>query len=47
MPYHAMAKDNSLAWTTLEQVAAAVSAFLNPVLAKSRGVWNPIEWKWN
>jgi hypothetical protein len=45
-PYQAMARDNELAWSTLEQLTAAVAAFLNPVLAGGPGVWQPERWAW-
>ncbi|MBM4363859.1 MAG: hypothetical protein FJ104_14355 [Deltaproteobacteria bacterium] len=32
-PYEAMARDERLSWTTLDDVAAAVRAFLDPGLA--------------
>jgi Nucleotidyl transferase AbiEii toxin, Type IV TA system len=45
-PYREMARENELAWTTLEQLSTAVSEFLNPVLARRIGTWHPIEWSW-
>ncbi len=45
-PYQTMARENELAWSTLEQLTAAVAAFLNPVLAGGSGVWQPERWVW-
>ncbi len=44
--YEEMARENELAWPTLEQLTAVVATFLNPVLAGSSGTWHPDEWKW-
>jgi hypothetical protein len=46
-PYVEMARENELAWMTLEQLTAAVVAFLNPVLAGNGGVWRPAAWAWD
>jgi hypothetical protein len=46
MSYVEMARENALAWTTLEQVATAARIFLNPVLAGTEGVWFPDAWAW-
>jgi hypothetical protein len=46
IPYSEMARENELAWTTLEQLSTAVTAFLNPVLAGRTGTWHPTEWSW-
>ena len=41
-PYAAMARENQLAWTTLDDVTNAAKAFLDPVLASELDtVWNP------
>lgn len=45
-PYGELAGENELAWTTLEELTAAVAAFLNPVLAGKNGSWRPMEWQW-
>lgn len=45
-PYVQMARDNELQWTTLEQLTAAVSAFLDPVLTGRSRIWAPIQWSW-
>jgi hypothetical protein len=45
--YQAMARENELAWPTLEQLTTVVSTFLNPVLAGSGGVWHPAGWNWD
>jgi hypothetical protein len=46
-PYRELARENDLAWTTLEELTVAVGAFLNPVLAGKNGIWRPVEWKWS
>jgi Nucleotidyl transferase AbiEii toxin, Type IV TA system len=45
-PYGELARENELAWTTLEELTAAVAAFINPVLAGRKGTWRPMEWQW-
>jgi hypothetical protein len=45
-PYAELARENELAWKTLEELIVAVGAFLNPVLAGDYGVWQPAEWVW-
>lgn len=45
-PYGELARENELAWTTLEELIVAVGAFLNPVLAGKNGSWRPPEWQW-
>ena len=46
-PYRELVRENELAWTTLEELTAAVGAFLNPVLAGKNGTWRPMEWQWS
>jgi hypothetical protein len=46
-PYQAMARENELAWPTLEQLTAVVARFLNPMLAGGDGVWHPATWSWD
>jgi hypothetical protein len=46
IPYLEMARENELAWTTLEQLTTAATKFLNPVLAGNSGCWHPTEWAW-
>jgi Nucleotidyl transferase AbiEii toxin, Type IV TA system len=46
-PYRELARENELAWTTLEELTVAVGAFLNPVLAGKNGTWRPSEWQWS
>jgi hypothetical protein len=46
IPYREMARENDLAWTTLEQLTTTVTAFLNPVLAGRGGIWRPTESAW-
>lgn len=45
-PYREMVRENDLAWTTLDELAAAVARFLNPILVGANGVWQPAEWLW-
>lgn len=45
-PYLQMVRENGLVWTTLAQLTAAASGFLNPVLAGRGGLWNPTRWSW-
>ena len=46
-PYAAMARENQLAWPTLDDVAKAAQAFLDPVLAGGLGAtWEPAAWSW-
>ena len=47
VPYQQMARENELAWPTLEQVTAVAATFLNPVLAGGTGVWHPTRWHWD
>lgn len=47
VPYQTMARENELAWSTLEQLTTAVASFLNPVLAGRAGVWQPTRWSWD
>ena len=45
--YAAMARDNELPWSTLEELTDAVQAFLDPVLAGEREAsWFPAQWTW-
>jgi hypothetical protein len=46
-PYRELARENELAWTTLEELTVAVGAFLNSVLAGKNGTWRPMEWQWS
>lgn len=46
-PYAQMARENDLAWDTLEQLTVVVRAFLDPVLSDEHGgTWNPATWAW-
>ncbi len=45
-PYQRMATRDRLPWTTLDTLTDVVAAFLNPVLAGTKGSWNPEAWKW-
>jgi hypothetical protein len=46
-PYQEMARENELAWPTLEQLTSVVATFLNPVLDGSARVWQPDRWNWD
>jgi len=46
-PYEAMAREDQLPWTTLEDVTKAAQAFLDPLLASAlEGTWEPAAWAW-
>ena len=46
-PYVAMAREDQLAWPTLEEVTKAAQGFLNPVLAGGLdATWEPEGWGW-
>ena len=46
-PYAAMAREDQLAWTTLDEVTKAAKAFLDPVLAgEVDATWTPDTWAW-
>jgi hypothetical protein len=46
-PYAAMARQDGLAWTTLEDLTKAAKAFLDLVLAEEvDATWNPDTWSW-
>jgi hypothetical protein len=44
--YSRMAATNYLRWSTLEDVYAAAREFIEPVLGKERGTWDPQSWVW-
>ncbi|HET7503775.1 MAG TPA: nucleotidyl transferase AbiEii/AbiGii toxin family protein [Kofleriaceae bacterium] len=47
LPYAAMARDDQLAWPTLDVVTAAARAFLEPVLGDGLdAAWQPAAWSW-
>ncbi len=47
-PYAAIASEDQLAWTTLDDVTKAAQAFLDPVLADGLdAMWSPGEWNWS
>jgi hypothetical protein len=47
-PYAAMAREDQLAWPTLDAVTKAAKAFLDPVLAGNLdAVWSPASWTWS
>ncbi|MFY9823974.1 MAG: nucleotidyl transferase AbiEii/AbiGii toxin family protein [Thermoanaerobaculia bacterium] len=46
-PYAAMAREDQLAWPTLDDVTRAAQAFLGPVLAGDlEATWEPEAWAW-
>jgi predicted nucleotidyltransferase component of viral defense system len=46
-PYAAMAREDQLAWPTLDDVTTAAKAFLDPVLAGDLdATWGPDAWSW-
>lgn len=46
-PYAALARTDQLAWPTLDEVAAAAAAFLDPVLGGPLdATWDPAAWRW-
>jgi hypothetical protein len=47
-PYAVLARDDQLAWPTLQDVFTAARAFLDPVLAGNAGLsWDPESWTWS
>ena len=47
-PYEAMAREDKLPWTTLEEVTAAARSFLDPVLSgRLDTTWRPTHWRWS
>ena len=46
-PYAAMARDDQLAWATLDDVTKAVQSFLDPVFTGDfRATWDLLAWTW-
>lgn len=46
-PYRKLAKEDQLQWSTLDEVASSVQAFLDPVLQGNLdATWDPDGWKW-
>jgi hypothetical protein len=46
-PYAAMAREDQLAWRTLDEVTRGAKAFLDPVLAGDlEAAWDPAVWSW-
>jgi len=46
-PYAAMARDDQLPWTTLDEVTKAAKVFLDPALAGNvDATWSPDTWTW-
>lgn len=47
MPYAQLARENDLAWSTLEQLTTVVRAFIDPVLSDDySGNWRSARWAW-
>lgn len=47
LPYEAMAREDRLAWPTLDHVTRAAKEFLDPVLGELRdATWEPATWAW-
>jgi hypothetical protein len=47
-PYEALAREDQLAWPTLDDVAKAAQSFLDPVLAGGLdATWEPTSWRWH
>lgn len=46
-PYAAMAREDELAWPSLDEVTTAPKAFVDPVLAGNvEATWDPAAWSW-
>jgi len=45
--YTRMASEEGLDWADLARLVGAVRSFVDPVLAGSRGVWDPASWTWS
>lgn len=46
-PYASMAREDQLAWRTLDEVSKAAKLFLDPVLAEPLdALWEPTAWSW-
>lgn len=46
-PYAAMAREDQLAWPTLDEVTKAAKEFLDPVLGEPLdATWEPATWTW-
>jgi len=46
-PYAAMAREDQLAWLTLDEVTTTAQTFLDPVLAGAfDATWEPERWSW-
>lgn len=45
-PYAAMAERDELRWPTATEVTRVVREFLDPVLSRASGTWDPAAWRW-
>lgn len=45
-PYADMAQENDLSWSTLEEVFTRAREFLDPLLRREEGIWDPTGWAW-
>lgn len=44
--YEGLVSEDGLRWKTLDEVFQAAKQFIDPILLKSEGLWNPTTWKW-
>jgi hypothetical protein len=46
--YEQMAREDELVWKTLDEVATAARAFIDPVLKNAlQATWDPVSWRWH
>lgn len=45
--YQQMAREDELAWPSLQELTTAVAIFMNPILEGASGTWNPEGWRWD
>jgi hypothetical protein len=47
-PYAALARDDQLAWSSIEDIILAARAFLDPILqGQPVRTWDPSTWSWS
>jgi hypothetical protein len=47
-PYEAMAREDALAWRTVDELTRTVKSFLDPVLSgRDIATWSPASWTWS
>jgi len=44
--YQEMQESDGLPWNDIDDLVEAVRAFIEPVLMKEQGMWNPESWRW-